>query len=39
MGKSYAALSASEEWMAFQASSSIGMTGTLVSSHSGQVIN
>ena len=39
MGKSYAALTASEEWMAFQASSSRGMTGTLVSSHSGQVIN
>jgi len=39
MGKSYAALGASKDWLTFQASSASGMTGTLVSSHSGQVLN
>jgi hypothetical protein len=38
MGQSYAALSASSEWAAFQASTAEGNSGTLVSSHSGRVI-
>jgi hypothetical protein len=38
MGESYAALGASSEWAAFQASTAQGNSGTLVSSHSGQVI-
>ena len=38
MGASYAALSTSSEWAAFQASTAQGNSGKLVSSHSGQVI-
>ena len=39
MGESFAALGSSEEWAAFQASTAQGNSGTLVGSHSGQVIN
>ena len=38
MGASYAALGASSEWAAFQASTAQGNSGKLVSSNSGQVI-
>ena len=38
MGEVYAALGSSEEWQAFQASTAQGNAATLVSSHSGQVI-
>ena len=38
MGEVYAALGSSEEWLAFQASTAQGNAATLVSSHSGQVI-
>tara|TARA_Y100001970_G_scaffold178308_1_gene217150 strand:+ start:201 stop:896 length:696 start_codon:yes stop_codon:yes gene_type:complete len=38
MGESYAALGASDEWAAFQASTAQGNSGKLVSSHSGSVI-
>ena len=38
MGEVYAALGSSEEWLAFQSSTAQGNAATLVSSHSGQVI-
>jgi len=38
MGEVYAALGSSEEWLAFQDSTAQGNAATLVSSHSGQVI-
>ena len=38
MGESFASLGSNEEWLAFQASTEQGNSGTLVSSHSGQVI-
>ena len=38
MGKSYAKLGESQEWLSFQAKSAQGLSGTLVSSQSGQVV-
>tara|TARA_B100000900_G_scaffold265282_1_gene226300 strand:- start:321 stop:1016 length:696 start_codon:yes stop_codon:yes gene_type:complete len=38
MGESYAALQSSSEWASFQASTAQSVSGTLVSSHSGSVI-
>ena len=38
MGEVYTALGSSEEWLAFQSSTAQGNAATLVSSHSGQVI-